>query len=104
MNSRLYIMAAQISDFIPQDILIFGATGLIGKHITDALLAAKSNFRDIGIFTSASSVERKAKVFDAFKAQGAEILIGDIGSEQDVLKAYKGKTSRGIRRLNSNLL
>ena len=97
-------MAAKISNFNPQDILIFGATGLIGMHITNALLAAKLNFRKIGIFTSAGSVERKAKVFDAFKAQGAEILIGDIGSEQDVLKAFKSKNSQGIRRLNSNPL
>lgn len=71
-------------------VLIFGATGLIGKHITNALLEAKSNFNKIGIFTSAGSVERKAEVFDDFKAKGAEVITGDIQNEQDVLNAYKG--------------
>ena len=74
----------------PNNILIFGATGLIGKHIADALLNAKSNFNKIGIFSSAGSVQRKASEFDDFKTSGAEIIVGDIDNEKHVLNAYKG--------------
>ena len=74
-----------------QNILIFGATGLIGQHITNALLSAKSNFSKIGIFTSASSIQKKANLLDAFKAQGAEIFTGDLQNEDDVKAAYRGE-------------
>ena len=36
-------------------VLIFGATGLVGKHITDAILNSAPPFRRVGIFTSADS-------------------------------------------------
>lgn len=36
-------------------VLIFGATGLVGKYISDAILNNASDFRRIGIFTSPDS-------------------------------------------------
>ncbi|KAK5162901.1 uncharacterized protein LTR77_011062 [Saxophila tyrrhenica] len=59
----------------PQNILVFGATGLIGGYITNALLAAKHNFGSIGIFTSQGSAERKKDLFDAYRAKGASVII-----------------------------
>ena len=74
------------------NILVFGATGLIGNYITHALLAAKSNFEKIRIFTSSGSLKRKADVLNEFKAKGAEIITGDISNEQDIANAYQGLT------------
>jgi uncharacterized protein YbjT (DUF2867 family) len=73
-----------------QKILVFGSTGLIGKRITNALLKASSEFVKIGVFTSPDSLDRKRVVLDGYRAGGAEIIVGDLRSEQDVLDAYKG--------------
>ena len=87
--TAIAIMTEQ-SSYKPSNILIFGATGLIGKHIADALFEAKASFNKIGIFTSEGSVKRKAEIFKGFRSKGAEIITGDLQNEQDVLKAYKG--------------
>jgi nucleoside-diphosphate-sugar epimerase len=76
---------------IPRKILVFGATGLIGRHITDALLSFQESFDKIGIFTSPSSLDRKQDVFDTYRAQGAAIIVGDLQNEHDVEAAYKSK-------------
>jgi short subunit dehydrogenase-like uncharacterized protein len=36
-------------------ILIFGATGLVGKYISEAILNSAADFRRIGVFTSLDS-------------------------------------------------
>lgn len=36
-------------------VIIFGATGLVGKYIADAILNSAKDFRRIGIFTSPNS-------------------------------------------------
>ena len=85
----------------PQNILIFGATGTIGRFITQELNAAKSSFSRIGIFTSQATSQTKAAELQAWKEKGVNILIGDISSEEDVLNAYKGnyKTIHGIKKV-----
>ena len=77
--------------FQPANILVFGATGLIGTFITQQLLAAKSNFKRIAIFTSPNTVETKKEVVEKLKAQGVEFIIGDVTNEKDVRAAYEGK-------------
>lgn len=73
-----------------QNLLIIGATGLIGTHILAQILLAKSSFGRIAIFTSPSTAENKADVLANLKSQGVEIFIGDTSSSTDLLSAFKG--------------
>lgn len=75
----------------PKKILIFGATGVIGKYITQALIDRRSDFERIGIFTSQSTAENKKEEIERLKSNGVEVLVGDAKSEEDVSKAYDGK-------------
>lgn len=71
-----------------KSILLFGATGLIGTYILDAILAADPPFEKVGIFTSASTAQSKAQLIDQLKAKGVQVYIGDIKNADDVSKAY----------------
>jgi hypothetical protein len=73
-----------------RSILVFGATGLIGTYILDAILAADPPFEKVGIFTSAATAESKAQLIKDLEAKGVHVHIGDIKSSDDVLKAYAG--------------
>ncbi|KAI8948840.1 hypothetical protein F4801DRAFT_435991 [Xylaria longipes] len=78
---------------LPFNILIFGGTGAIGKHITNAIVSAgASPGHSISLFTSdatASSPE-KASLLSSWKSQGLRVVTGDISSAQDVSRAYEG--------------
>jgi hypothetical protein len=73
----------------PKDILVFGATGLIGTHIINELIAAKS-FGRLAIFTSLDTLQRKPDVISSLKARGVDVLAGDLTNAADVENAYKG--------------
>ncbi|KAF2478845.1 isoflavone reductase [Neohortaea acidophila] len=74
-----------------QNILIFGATGLIGRHITNAILDNAASFAGrIAIFTSSNTLWTKSDEIDALKARGVEIIGGDITSADAVNEAYTG--------------
>jgi len=75
-----------------ENILILGATGYIGTHITDKIVESKSSFGRIAIFTSPSTIEKKAGVIDRLKAEGAEVIVGDATNADDIVKALKGST------------
>ncbi|KFA81547.1 hypothetical protein S40288_09054 [Stachybotrys chartarum IBT 40288] len=70
-------------------ILVLGATGVVGKVLTNSLLNAGPAFDHIGIFTSAESAASKSALLDEFRSRGAEVIVGDLFSEEDVLNAYK---------------
>ncbi|KAI5368044.1 Putative NmrA-like domain, NAD(P)-binding domain superfamily [Septoria linicola] len=72
------------------NILIFGATGLIGSHIANSILENKDKFGKIAIFTSQNTVFTKAEEIDSLKKRGASIVEGDMTSESDVYEAYNG--------------
>ncbi|KAF2770768.1 NAD(P)-binding protein [Teratosphaeria nubilosa] len=72
-----------------KSILIFGATGLIGEHITKAIVDSKK-FKRIGIFTSNNTVWTKSEEIDALKAQGVEVFSGNLTSPDAVKEAYNG--------------
>lgn len=80
----------QLDNIRARRILIFGATGLIGTHITRSLLQAKAEFEEICVFTSPDTVERKASVISGLKNAGARVIIGDVQNEEDVKHAYHG--------------
>ncbi|KIW11784.1 hypothetical protein PV08_09056 [Exophiala spinifera] len=74
----------------PKRLLIFGATGLIGTYIVNAIVQNKAHFDRIAIFTSPSTVESKADQIESLKKEGVEVVVGDITNADDVVKAYQG--------------
>lgn len=71
------------------NILIFGATGLIGEHITSAILSQKDKFNRIVVFTSENTIWTKSDEVDDLKRRGAEIIAGDFRSASDVSEALE---------------
>lgn len=90
MSSHTPARPEPSDNFKPRRILIFGATGLIGSHITRSILQARGEFEEIAIFTSPGTVERKASVISSLENAGARIIAGDIQNEEDVKQAYDG--------------
>lgn len=74
----------------PTSILIFGATGQIGRYITDQILAAQPSFAQVAIFTSAETVTSKADYISKLQSKGVNIITGDVNNEADIKRAYEG--------------
>lgn len=75
-----------------KSVLVFGATGVIGQYIITSLIKAETCFERLAIFTSPSTVDKKAKQVGALKEKGVEIIVGDFTNKEDVLKAYAGQS------------
>lgn len=75
---------------MPSNILIVGATGAIGKYITQQIIAAKESFGRIAILTSQNTATQKASEIESLRSQGVEVFVGDVTKEEDVKKAYEG--------------
>jgi nucleoside-diphosphate-sugar epimerase len=75
---------------VSENILIIGGTGLIGEHISNAIVASREHFKRIALFTSANTIFTKAAFVDGLKAKGVEIIVGDIKLADDVREAYTG--------------
>ncbi|KAI9744065.1 MAG: hypothetical protein M1818_002217 [Claussenomyces sp. TS43310] len=75
---------------VPRTILVFGATGLIGKPITKELVENIQSFDRLAIFTSVGGTEEKKALLASWKAAGADIIEGDVTDNEQILKAYKG--------------
>jgi hypothetical protein len=73
-----------------ENLLIIGSTGWIGTYITREIINAKEHFNRIAIFTSASTLEKKAALFEGFKKEGVEIIVGDVSKEDDIKGALDG--------------
>jgi uncharacterized protein YbjT (DUF2867 family) len=73
-----------------KNILIFGATGLIGSRISKAILDSKTHWSKIAVFTSPQTVKTKPDQIAQFRKHGVEIIEGDITSEADINNAYSG--------------
>jgi saccharopine dehydrogenase-like NADP-dependent oxidoreductase len=80
---------------MPQNLLIIGATGAIGKPIAREIVNSKDSFGRIAVLTSQSTVQEKPSEIDQLKHSGIEILVGDIASEEDVKKAYQSRCYDG---------
>lgn len=74
---------------LPSHILIFGATGNIGRYITDAVVQSFPNIT-ITVFTSAATASSKAELLNGWRASGVSIIVGDITNLTDVANAYRG--------------
>ena len=73
-----------------RNILIIGATGLIGEHITNAIISSAGDFGKIAVFTSPNTVETKPDMINRLKSQSVEIKTGDMTSAEDVTEAFNG--------------
>lgn len=91
-----------------QNVLVFGATGIIGRYIFDALLNEKQHFSRIALFTSPATAVNKTDELNKLKQRGAEVIVGDVFKISDVENAYKGMPVTSCPspcvsvRLNSN--
>ncbi|KAF2129752.1 NAD(P)-binding protein [Dothidotthia symphoricarpi CBS 119687] len=72
----------------PRKVLVFGATGVIGKYILGELYNARSSFEKIGLFTSAATAKNKSEELSSWKEKGVNVIIGDVDSEDNVNMAY----------------
>ncbi|KAH7317170.1 hypothetical protein B0I35DRAFT_410256 [Stachybotrys elegans] len=79
-----------MATFQPSSILIIGATGSIGKYITDHVINAQPPFPQVTVLTSAETLSKKAAYLDELKSKGAKILTGDVTKDEDVRAAYEG--------------
>lgn len=93
-----------MADFKPRNILLIGATGNIGRFITQSIISARGDFDRVAILTSAPAAgsEKEKFINEELKPKNVEIIVGDIGKEEDVLNAYKG-TLFPIHHAASNL-
>lgn len=73
-----------------ENLLLLGATGYIGSYILEQILAAKSNFGKISIFTSPSTATNKPAELEKLKSQGVSVIIGDTSNASELLRAFDG--------------
>ncbi|RMZ80947.1 hypothetical protein DV738_g2444, partial [Chaetothyriales sp. CBS 135597] len=73
-----------------RNILIFGATGVIGNYITRAIVDSKHLFDRICVFTSEKTVLEKVQEICALESWGVEVFVGRLDDEQKVKEAYQG--------------
>jgi hypothetical protein len=71
---------------LPKSVLIFGATGTIGTHITNALTTAlhSGTIARLGIFTSPSTATTKSSLIANLQSRGIEVYTGDVTSTTDL--------------------
>ncbi|KAI2465398.1 NAD(P)-binding protein [Annulohypoxylon bovei var. microspora] len=78
---------------LPSKILIIGATGTIGKYITNAIVSAEPRIgQQISIFTSQATAASPTKqgLLSPWKSKGVSVIIGDLNNPDDVRNAYSG--------------
>lgn len=74
--------------FTPSHILVIGATGAIGRFITEAIISASPPFEHVTIFTSPKTTESKFELLQKWKQSGVSVLVGDVTKEADVAGVY----------------
>jgi nucleoside-diphosphate-sugar epimerase len=73
-----------------ENLLILGAIGYIGSYITEQIVKAKGRFSRIAIFTSPTTAESKPQELDKLRAEGVEVIVGDVRNSKDLLDAFQG--------------
>ena len=83
--------------FKPTNILMFGATGIIGKFIIAELARSKNSFGRIAIFTSQNTVDTKPDAISNLKQSGIEVFAGDLkdhGRLKQILTGNEAPSSK----------
>jgi len=73
----------------PKNIIVLGATGVIGRHIISELINARDSFGRLAIFTSEDTLQRKSSEIETLKAKDVDVVVGDITNTADIQRAYK---------------
>lgn len=73
-----------------RNILIIGATGVIGTYITRAIVDDKSSFGRIAVLTSEKTVIEKVRDICALESWGCEVFVANLEDEKGVKKALQG--------------
>lgn len=76
-------------EYATQNVLMLGATGWIGKYILEELIKSKS-FNRLAILTSENTIKSKSSQIEHLKAQGVEVIVGDITNLEEISRALKG--------------
>lgn len=76
----------------PHNIMILGATGIVGTYITRAIVDAASQdyFGKISIYTSVQTVVEKVQDICALESMGVEIFVGGLDDERRFKEACRG--------------
>jgi nucleoside-diphosphate-sugar epimerase len=74
-----------------RNILIIGATGVIGTYITRAIVDAQHHFDRICVLTSEKTVVEKVQDICALESWGVEVFVSSLNDEKQVKEAYKGE-------------
>lgn len=74
-----------------QNVLIIGATGVVGTYITRAIVDAQHLFNRICVLTSEKTVVEKVQDICALESWGVEVFVGRLEDEKRVKEAYKGQ-------------
>lgn len=86
-----------------KSLLIFGATGTIGKIIVNSILSTKSSFDRVAVFTSPATKKSKGHELELLRHSDVEIILGDIHDEVHVLKAYQGEYRPFYRNIHKHI-
>src|SRR6266480_2327524 len=86
-----------MAGYVPKNILVFGATGTIGRYIVEALIENKTSFGKIAVFTSPQSATEKRQAFAKLKDRRVEIITGDLTDEKSIANVYNGRPSNYAR-------
>jgi uncharacterized protein YbjT (DUF2867 family) len=80
-----------------KNILLIGSTGTIGTAIRKALVSNISQFKKVGVLTTAASLadSRKKAVFDTLQGEGLKVVVSDLDDKESLVKSLKG-TSFGL--------
>jgi uncharacterized protein YbjT (DUF2867 family) len=85
-----------------KSVLVLGATGVIGQYIIRSLIEAQASFDRLAVFTSPSTVQKKAKEIESLEEKGVQVIVGDLTNQENVLKAYEGQSFVLMLRLCRN--
>lgn len=93
-----------MASFAPSKILVFGGTGQIGTHITEALLSATPPIAHIALFTSPETARTKAPLLSGWKARGLSVITGDVTDRAQVEAAYATGVDTVVSAVGRNVL